>query len=207
MLKASYLAVLVCPYGHILFLHRAVDFIYKLIFMKSLRLKEHKTHHIGFRLTELEYAKLILALAEHEGFNRGEWCRAIVLEAMRKKDQPVVPFEQTLLEEFVALRSIISSVMFDLVTAINSHHRANESDYRSCRTVQVRESVSNHRPTAQTPRLGGEYKYRCHDIAYATNSHPFIARIASEQPMSRASQVAHSATLDIGCPSAKAWRL
>jgi len=35
---------------------------------------------------------------------------------MRKKDQPVVPFEQTLIEEFVALRSIISSVMFDLAT-------------------------------------------------------------------------------------------
>lgn len=77
--------------------------------------KEQKRRYLGFRVTEGQHAKVSF-IAEQEEVSPGEWCRAVVLEAMRKKDQPVVPFEQTLLEEFAAMRSIISSVMFDLTT-------------------------------------------------------------------------------------------
>ena len=77
--------------------------------------KEQKRRYLGFRVTEGQHAR-VSSSAEQQGVSPGECCRAIVLEAMREKDQPVVPFEQTLLEEFAALRSIISSVMFDLAT-------------------------------------------------------------------------------------------
>jgi hypothetical protein len=46
----------------------------------------------------------------------GEWCRAVVLEGTREKEAAVSRFEQMLLEEFTALRSIVSSVIYDLAT-------------------------------------------------------------------------------------------
>jgi hypothetical protein len=78
-----------------------------------MSLRKHKTHHVGFRLTELEHSQLA-ALAEQQGVSPGECCRTVLQESLRGKTMPIL--EQTLLEELAALRSIVSTLMFDLVT-------------------------------------------------------------------------------------------
>src|SRR5262249_48590651 len=78
--------------------------------------RKHKTHHVGFRLTELEHTQLVV-MAEGQGLSPGECCRAVLQEALRGKT--IAIFEQTVLEELAALRSIVSTLMFDLLTESN----------------------------------------------------------------------------------------
>src|SRR5262245_5309392 len=66
--------------------------------------RKHKTHHVGFRLTELEHTQLVV-MAEGQGLSPGECCRAVLQESLRGKT--IAIFEQTVLEELAALRSIV----------------------------------------------------------------------------------------------------
>lgn len=75
--------------------------------------RKHKTHHVGFRLTEADHFRLT-ALAEEQGVSPGECCRAVLQETLRGKTIPT--FGQTVLEELAALRTIVSTLMFDLAT-------------------------------------------------------------------------------------------
>jgi hypothetical protein len=88
--------------------------------------KETRIRYLGFRLTEDQHAR-VSSVAEQQEIKPGEWCRAVVLEAARKKEDLVSFFEQRLLEELAGLRSIVSSVIYDLATGSSpSVERMNE---------------------------------------------------------------------------------
>jgi hypothetical protein len=78
-----------------------------------MSLRKHKTHHVAFKLTELEHTQLLI-LAEEQGLSPGECCRARLQGSLRGETIPI--FERGVLEELSALRSIVSSVIYDLVT-------------------------------------------------------------------------------------------
>ena len=91
-----------------------------------VRKKEFRRRYLGFRLTDDQHAA-VSSVAEQQGVKPGEWCRAVVLEHTRKREGPVSFFEQMLVEELTALRSVVSSVVYDLATESSlSVERMNE---------------------------------------------------------------------------------
>jgi len=72
-----------------------------------------RTRAIGFRVTENDFASL-QALAEQEGRPLGEWCREIIFERVKGRDKSPVVLDQVILEELLALRMIVTSLLFDL---------------------------------------------------------------------------------------------
>ena len=72
-----------------------------------------RTRAIGFRVTENDFASL-QALAEQEGRPLGEWCREIIFERVKGRDRSPVVLDQVILEELLALRMIVTSLLFDL---------------------------------------------------------------------------------------------
>ena len=72
-----------------------------------------RTRAIGFRVTENDFASL-QALAEQEGRPLGEWCREIIFERVKGRDRSPAVFDQVILEELLALRMIVTSLLFDL---------------------------------------------------------------------------------------------
>ena len=72
-----------------------------------------RTRAIGFRVTENDFASL-QALAEQEGRPLGEWCREIIFERVKDRDRSPAVLDQVILEELLALRMIVTSLLFDL---------------------------------------------------------------------------------------------
>ena len=69
---------------------------------------------IGFRVTESDFANL-QALAEEEGRTLGEWCREIVFERVKGRQGASSVLDQVILEELLALRMIVTSLLYDLM--------------------------------------------------------------------------------------------
>ena len=72
-----------------------------------------RTRAIGFRVTENDFASL-QALAEQEGRPLGEWCREIIFEKVKGQGRSPAVLDQVILEELLALRMIVTSLLFDL---------------------------------------------------------------------------------------------
>jgi hypothetical protein len=72
-----------------------------------------RTRAIGFRVTENDFASL-QTLAEQEGRPLGEWCREIIFERVKGGDRSPAVLDQVILEELLALRMIVTSLLFDL---------------------------------------------------------------------------------------------
>ena len=72
-----------------------------------------RTRAIGFRVTENDFANL-QALAEREGRPLGEWCREIIFEKVKGQGRSPAVLDQVILEELLALRMIVTSLLFDL---------------------------------------------------------------------------------------------
>ena len=69
---------------------------------------------IGFRVTESDFASL-QALAAEEGRPLGEWCREIIFEWVKGQGEIALLFwDQGIFEELLALRMIVTSLLFDL---------------------------------------------------------------------------------------------
>jgi hypothetical protein len=71
-----------------------------------------RSRSVGFRVTESDFANL-QALAEEEGRPLGEWCREIIFARVKGQQKSSV-LEQVILEELLALRMIVTSLLFDL---------------------------------------------------------------------------------------------
>ena len=72
-----------------------------------------RSRAIGFRVTESDFASL-QALAAEEGRPLGEWCREIIFERVKGRDRSPAVLDQVILEELLALRMIVTSLLFDL---------------------------------------------------------------------------------------------
>jgi len=72
-----------------------------------------RSRAIGFRVKESDFANL-QALAEEEGRPLGEWCREIIFERMRSQQKSSSVLDQVILEELLALRMIVTSLLYDL---------------------------------------------------------------------------------------------
>ena len=68
---------------------------------------------IGFRVTENDFTSL-QALAAEEGRPLGEWCREIVFERVKSRQGSSSVLDQVILEELLALRMIVTSLLYDL---------------------------------------------------------------------------------------------
>jgi hypothetical protein len=72
-----------------------------------------RSKSVGFRVTESDFASL-QALAEEECRPLGEWCREIIFERVKGQQKSSSVLDQVILEELLALRMIITSLLFDL---------------------------------------------------------------------------------------------
>jgi hypothetical protein len=72
-----------------------------------------RSRAIGFRVTENDFASL-RALAAEEGRPLGEWCREIVFERVKGRQESSSVLDQIILEELLALRMIVTSLLYDL---------------------------------------------------------------------------------------------
>ena len=70
---------------------------------------EKRTRSAGTKLTEGEYERLERA-AQARGLKLGEWVREVLLEAC----EPASRAEQAVLEEVLALRTIVLNVVYEL---------------------------------------------------------------------------------------------
>jgi hypothetical protein len=68
-----------------------------------------RTKSIGTKVTETEYAQLELC-ASGEGLSISEWCRAILLDAVKGKRPS--ESDQAMLAEILALRTILLNLHF-----------------------------------------------------------------------------------------------
>ena len=74
-----------------------------------MRGMEKRTRSAGTKLTEAEYERLERA-AKARGLKLGEWVREVLLEAC----EPASRAEREVLEEVLALRTIVLNVMYEL---------------------------------------------------------------------------------------------
>lgn len=70
-----------------------------------------RSRSIGFRVTQSDFASL-QALAEEEGRPLGEWCREIIFDRVKGQLKSSV-LDQVILEELIALRMIVTSLLYD----------------------------------------------------------------------------------------------
>jgi hypothetical protein len=74
-----------------------------------------RTRSVSCKVKEEQYQSLQL-LADREGRPLGEWCREVILASIEGKALLTEAFARLFLEELVALRSIVSSVIYDLAS-------------------------------------------------------------------------------------------
>ncbi len=74
-----------------------------------MRSMEKRTRSAGTKLTEGEYERLERA-AQARGLKLGEWVRQVLLEACEETSRA----ERAMLEEVLALRTIVLNVMYEL---------------------------------------------------------------------------------------------
>ena len=74
---------------------------------------EVRSRSIGFRVTESDFVSL-QALAELEGRPLGEWCREVIFERVKGHYRSSAVLDQVILEELLALRMIVTSLLYDL---------------------------------------------------------------------------------------------
>ena len=72
-----------------------------------------RTRSVGTKITEEEYVRLEASAAE-SGLTVGEWCREVLLKASGQTAPLATPTEETLLSEFIALRTILLNLFYDL---------------------------------------------------------------------------------------------
>lgn len=69
----------------------------------------HRSNSIGVKVTEADFA-MLQALAKKEGKPLAEWCRDALVEFARHPAG--APIEQALLAEVIALRTIVSNLIY-----------------------------------------------------------------------------------------------
>ena len=72
-----------------------------------------RSRAIGFRVTENDFASL-QALAAEDGRPLGDWCREVVFERVKSRQGSSSVLDQVILEELLALRMIVTSLLYDL---------------------------------------------------------------------------------------------
>ena len=72
-----------------------------------------RSRSIGFRVTERDFAAL-QTLAELEARPLGEWCREVIFERVKGHYRSSAVLDQVILEELLALRMIVCSLLYDL---------------------------------------------------------------------------------------------
>jgi hypothetical protein len=70
-----------------------------------------REHYLGTRVTESEYDRVVAA-AEAVGLKPSEWCRDVLLSASGSR-RPVL---HSLIEEILAIRIILQSIILNLTT-------------------------------------------------------------------------------------------
>ena len=76
---------------------------------------KNRTRSVSCKVKEEQYRSL-QELADREGRPLGEWCREVILASIEGKALLTEAFARLILEELAALRSIVSSVIYDLAT-------------------------------------------------------------------------------------------
>jgi len=74
-----------------------------------------RTRSVGTKITEEEYARLEASAAESR-LTVGEWCREVLLKASGQTAPLATPTEETLLSEFIALRTILLNLFYDFAS-------------------------------------------------------------------------------------------
>lgn len=74
-----------------------------------------RTRSVGTKITEEEYVRLEASAAE-SGLTVGEWCREVLLKASGQTAPLATPTEETLLSEFLALRTILLNLFYDMTS-------------------------------------------------------------------------------------------
>ena len=76
---------------------------------------KNRTRSISCKVKEEQYRSL-QEVADREGRPLGEWCREVIVGAIRNRGPLAEAFPKLILEELAALRGIVSSVIYDLAT-------------------------------------------------------------------------------------------
>ena len=71
----------------------------------------HRTKTVGCKMTENEHA-LIESLAQRKGKSLSDWCREALIEYATVEQNPKADPAVTVLEELLALRTIVSTILF-----------------------------------------------------------------------------------------------
>src|SRR5262249_3349102 len=71
----------------------------------------HRTKTVGCKMTESEHA-LIESLAQRKNRSLSDWCRDALLVCATGEQASKVDLARTILEELLALRTIINTILF-----------------------------------------------------------------------------------------------
>jgi hypothetical protein len=72
---------------------------------------------IGVRVTEDDYAHLQV-LASAQGKTVAEWCREIIFERVKGREEPSGVLEHIILEELLAFRMLATSLLYNLTNDV-----------------------------------------------------------------------------------------
>ena len=115
-----------------------------------------RTRSAGAKVTEEEYTRLE-ALAQASGVTLGEWCREVLLE--RLEGPKPSPAEQTMVAEFMALRTIMLNLFFkvargETVTVEAMQQLIDRADAEKNRRAEERLTASATARTTKTKTSG-----------------------------------------------------
>ena|SRR5438094_1616145 len=71
----------------------------------------HRTKTVGCKMTESEHA-LLESLAQRKGKSLSDWCREVLIAHGTAEQNPKADPSTTVLEELLALRTIVSTILF-----------------------------------------------------------------------------------------------
>jgi hypothetical protein len=75
----------------------------------------HRTKTVGCKMTENEHA-LIESLAQRKGKSLSDWCREALIACAVAEQKPKVDLTRTVLEELLALRTILMTILFRIAS-------------------------------------------------------------------------------------------
>lgn len=115
----------------------------------------HRTKIVAFRLTPDDYERLN-ALAHARGMQVGEWCRELALQFARNPEGD--PFQQAVLEEVMAVRTITSQTIhclasgFPITTATTEKIWRQADESKRNRALKLLRQVSEERQGVPPPQ-------------------------------------------------------
>lgn len=115
----------------------------------------HRTKIVGFRLTPEDYEHLN-ALARARGMQIGEWCRELAMQFARNPEGD--PFQQAVLEEVMAMRTITSHTIhclasgFPITTATTEKIWRQADESKRNRALKLLRQISEERQGVSPPQ-------------------------------------------------------